>query len=211
MGPLELVAQAQRGVGALAELARLSLGPAAAGLIALAGVGAAGGEAGSSAGPPRPTQTTCLERCAGRQTAAVAATVRITGRRLARVTEVYFRDGPGQVGRTPTTTGRHRVLVRVPRGARTGRPRLVDADGHRVAAPRLRIVSPGALPARASFTVLGSKVRPREAFFDARPGVRLRYRFRSYGALDVTVKLVRRGRIVRTWARNAGCHTYRIA
>ena len=68
-------------------------------------------------------------------------------------------------------------------------------------APRLRIVSPGALPARASFTVLGSKVRPREAFFDARPGVRLRYRFRSYGALDVTVKLVRRGRIVRTWAQ----------
>jgi murein DD-endopeptidase MepM/ murein hydrolase activator NlpD len=131
----------------------------------------------------------------------VAATVRITGRRLGRVTEVHFRDGSGQVSRTPTTTGRHRVLVKVPSGARTGQPRLVDADGRRAAAPRLRIVAPGALPAPGSFAVLGSKVRPQKAFFDAKPGVRLRYRFRSYGALDVTVKLARRGSIVRTWTQ----------
>jgi murein DD-endopeptidase MepM/ murein hydrolase activator NlpD len=145
----------------------------------------------------------CLERCAGRQAAAVGAMVRITGRRLGRVTEVHFRSGPSQVWRTPTTTGRHRVLVRVPNGARTGRPKLVDAEGHRTAAPRLRIVPPGVLPPPGSFTVIGSRVRPPKAFFDAKPGVRLRYRFRSYGALDVTVKLVRRGSIVRTWTQRS--------
>jgi hypothetical protein len=56
---------------------------------------------------------------------------------------------------------------------------LVDADDHRAAAPRLRIVSPGVLPPPGSFTVIGSRVRPQNPFFDAKPGVRLRYRFRS--------------------------------
>ncbi len=177
--------------------------PAAAGLIAVVGTGAAGGEAGSSARPPKATQTRCLERCAGRQAAAVGATVRITGQRLRRVTAVEFRSGPGRISQTPIATGRHRVLVRVPSGASTGRPRLTDADGHHVAAPRLRIVSPSALPAPGSFAVIGSRVRPKRAFFDAKRGVRLRYRFRSYGALDVTVKLVRRGSVVRTWTEKS--------
>jgi murein DD-endopeptidase MepM/ murein hydrolase activator NlpD len=79
----------------------------------------------------------------------------------------------------------------------------MDAHGHRALAPRLRIVSPAALPAPGSFTVIGSKVRPRRAFFDDKPGIRLRYRFRSYGAEDVTVKLVRSGRVVKAWLQRS--------
>jgi murein DD-endopeptidase MepM/ murein hydrolase activator NlpD len=115
------------------------------------------------------------------------------------VIEVGFRGDSGRVPRAPASVGRHRVLVTVPSGARTGPLRLVDTRGRRALSPRLRVVSPAALPAPGSFAVIGSKVRPRRAFFDDKPGVRLRYRFRSYGALDMTVKLIRSGSVVKTW------------
>jgi murein DD-endopeptidase MepM/ murein hydrolase activator NlpD len=115
------------------------------------------------------------------------------------VVEVGFRGSSGRVPGAPVSVGRRRVLVNVPRGARTGRLRLVDARGRRALAPRLRIVAPAALPAPGSFAVIGSKVRPGRAFFDHQPAVRLRYRFRGYSAKDVTVKLVRTGSVVKTW------------
>jgi murein DD-endopeptidase MepM/ murein hydrolase activator NlpD len=171
--------------------------------MALAGAFAAGSDAGSPSGSPKATETRCLERCAGRQRAAVGATVRITGRRLGGVTEVGFPGPSGDLPREPRTAGRHRVLVTVPDGARRGRLHVVDADGRGDTAPGLRIVAAAVLPAPGSFDLLGTRVRPHKAFLDGRRGVRLRYRFRSSGPLDVTVTLVRGGRIVRTWTQRS--------
>jgi hypothetical protein len=150
--------------------------------------------------PPRATDILCLERCAGRQKAAVGAKVRLAGRRLARVTEVDFRGGSGPVSATPTAVSRHRVDVIVPDHARTGHPRPVDSAGHGTAAPHvLRIVPARTLPAPGHFDLLGARVRPHKAFVDAHRGVGLRYRFRSRGAMDVKVKVVRGGRVAKAW------------
>ena len=88
---------------------------------------------------------------------------------------------PGRRG-TRTSSGTHRVLVKVPRGATTGPPRVIDGDGHRsTMRERLRIVPPGKLPERGSFEVLGADLGPHTAFFDGRRGVKLAYRFQAYG------------------------------
>ena len=204
VGPLELGAPPRRALAALAKLARLGLVPAAAGLIAVGRTGAAGGEARSSARPPKPAETRCLERCAGRQAAAVGATVRITGRRLGRVTEVGLpeRVRAGSRGRR-RPTGRHRVLVRVPSGAAPGGLVWWTPMAARAPRPGLRIVSTARAAGAGQLRRDRLEGAAAEAFFDAKRGVRLRYRFRSYGALDVTVKLVRRGSVVRAWTQKS--------
>ncbi len=160
----------------------------------------AAGDAVAASGAPRATDVRCLERCAGRHMAAVGSTVLLRGRRLAHVVEVRFPGASEAVAATPSGITRHRLEAVVPRGARTGRPRPVDADGQgRSAARPLRIVPANRLPAPGSFRVLGARVRPHQAFFDARLPVRFRYRFRARRAVDVKVKLVRRGRVADAW------------
>jgi murein DD-endopeptidase MepM/ murein hydrolase activator NlpD len=125
--------------------------------------------------------------------------VRFTGRRLAGATGVVFRGVPDDVVTTPTAVSRRALQVTVPEGAVGGRPRVVDDGGRGSLGPRLEIVSDEELPLPGSFRLRGSSARPRTAFFDDRRPVRLRYRFRSYGPLDVRVRLVRRGEVVRSW------------
>jgi Peptidase family M23 len=141
----------------------------------------------------------CVERCAGARQAATEAAVRLTGRRLAGTIEVRFPGAGGEIAATPTATDRRAVEVLVPEGALTGRPRALDAAGHAAAAPRLEIVPDEALPPQGSFKLTRASARPRRAFFDSRRGVRLRYRFSGYGALDLRARLVRRGKVVRSW------------
>jgi murein DD-endopeptidase MepM/ murein hydrolase activator NlpD len=80
----------------------------------------------------------------------------------------------------------------------------VDSGGHGKAARQaLRIVPARRLPAPGNFNLLGARVRPPKAFLDAAHGVRLRYRFRARGPVDVKVKLVRRGRLVKGWTQRS--------
>jgi murein DD-endopeptidase MepM/ murein hydrolase activator NlpD len=76
---------------------------------------------------------------------------------------------------------------------------VIDASGRGARGPRLEVVPDEKLPAPGSFELARSSARPKTAFFDQRRAVRLRYRFRSYGPLDVRVTLVRRGKAVRSW------------
>ena len=165
---------------------------------------AASSHATSVSRPPRATDIQCLERCAGRHKAAVGSKVRLDGRRLARTTEVDFRGESGQVPATPTAVNGHRVDVIVPHNARTGHPRTMDSGGHGTAAPHvLRIVPARRLPAPGNFDLLGARVRPHKAFVDAHRRVSLRYRFRSRGAMNVKVKVVRGGRAAKTWTERS--------
>jgi murein DD-endopeptidase MepM/ murein hydrolase activator NlpD len=167
-------------------------------LLALAGL--VGASAFSAPRPPRATSVGCIARCAGLREASVGARIAIGGRRLSRITEVQFAAGPGFVPTTPIAVGRHRVEVEVPNGARTGRPRVVDAGGRRYpAAQSLRIVSARRLPAPGSFRLLGVVVRPRKAFFDGKRKVTLSFRFQARGSVDVRLKLVHSGHVQRGW------------
>jgi murein DD-endopeptidase MepM/ murein hydrolase activator NlpD len=152
-----------------------------------------------AAKPPKPSGASCLDRCAGAREAAIGASVRFTGRRLGSATEVVFPGLPDDVAATPAAVSRRAVEVVVPKGAISGRPRVVDAGGRGSDGPRLEIVAEENLPTPGSFRLARSSARPRTAFFDQRRSVRLRYRFRSYGPLDTHVTLVRRGKAVRTW------------
>jgi murein DD-endopeptidase MepM/ murein hydrolase activator NlpD len=125
--------------------------------------------------------------------------VRFTGRRLGGATEVLFAGASGAVGAAPSAVSRHALEVVVPDGALSGRPRVIDASGRGASGPRLEVVTDDELPAPGNFKLTRSSTRPKTAFFDQRRAVRLRYRFRSYGPLDVRVTLVRRGEAVRSW------------
>jgi murein DD-endopeptidase MepM/ murein hydrolase activator NlpD len=183
-------------LGALIHRSRLEL----AAIAGLALTAATHGNALAATEVPRATDVRCLERCAGLRMGAVGSRVLLRGRRLAHVVEVEFPRASQGVAAAPASVARHRIEVVVPPGARTGRPRPVDASGHgRPAARLLRIVPTTLLPAPGSFHILGARVRPRTPFFDSRRSVRLRYRFGARGTVDVRVKLVRRGRVVKAW------------
>jgi murein DD-endopeptidase MepM/ murein hydrolase activator NlpD len=157
--------------------------------------------AAQAAGPaPKPTDLRCIEGCAGKQTAAAESLVRITGSGLRNVVEVSFRGRSDRIAAKPTQSGSHRVLVNVPRGAVTGPPRVVDGNGARSTVhEHLRIVTPGRLPERGSFKVLDRDLQPHTAFVDGRRNFKLAYRFQAYGPVNVTVKLLRGGKVVKTW------------
>ena len=198
MGLLELIGASRRGSGTQHATHRLRLASAVAVLTVGAGVlASAAALAGSG---PNAIDLRCIEGCAGKQTAAANSLVRLTGSGLKHVTEVSFRGRRHRVAAEPTSSGTHRVLVKVPRGATTGPPRVIDGDGHRsTMQERLRIVPPGKLPERGSFKVLDTDLGPHTAFFDGRRKFKLAYRFQAYAPVNVTVKLVRGARTVQTW------------
>ena len=199
MGLLELIGVPRHGSGSrLGNLDRLRLALAVA-AVTMAGAVVVSAAHATGSGPS-PTDLRCIEGCAGKQTAAAHSLVRITGSGLKHVIEVGFGGDSHRVAAKPTASGRHRVLVNVPRKAATGPLRVVDRDGDRsTMRERLRIVSPGKLPERGSFEVLDTDLRPHTAFFDGGRDFKLAYRFRAYAPVNVTVKLVRGGRTVRTW------------
>lgn len=164
----------------------------------LAALGAGG--AASTPGPPRGTAIACLERCAAGHKAAAGGKIAITGRRLDRVEEVDFPSASGFIPTTPNVVRAHRLVGVVPRHARTGRPRLVDSDGHRYPVTEaLRVVPSRRLPPPEGFDLLNAKVKPRRAFFDRAGGVTLSFRFRARSSVDVRVKLVQGGHMKGSW------------
>jgi murein DD-endopeptidase MepM/ murein hydrolase activator NlpD len=161
--------------------------------------GIAAGAAQGASKPPKVRGLVCVERCAGAREAATGATVRLTGRRLASTAEVRFPGAEGEIAATPTSVAKRAVEVVVPEGARTGRPRALDAVGRGSSGPRLAIVPEGSLLPPGGFDLAAASARPRTAFFDAKREARVRYRFEGYGPVDVRVTLVRRGKAIRSW------------
>ena len=196
MGFLELIGARRRGSGSNRLPTLLRLAPIAAALATLWALPARGAAVES----PHPTDLRCTEGCAGRQTAAVGSTVAVVGDRLKHVIEVDFRGPSGWIAARPSVTGRHRLAVDIPSGARGGRPRVVARDGDAARIPKLlRIVSLARLPDRDSFRLLDADVTPRRGFVDDGRTYRLRYRFRAYGSRTVRVMLLRSGRVLRRW------------
>ena len=198
MGFLELIGALRRSPGTrLTELVDLRSTAAVIGLAVTSAVGPAAHAATAS---PRPTDLRCIEGCAGRQTAAVGSTVRITGDRLKQVAEVDFRGRTRWIAAKPTVAGRHRVAVKVPPRARSGRPRVAADHGRAVRVRKLlRVVSSQRLPERGSFDLLDSDIRPRTAFVDGGRTFKLRYRFRAFGPVNVRTKLLHGGNVLRRW------------
>ena len=110
--------------------------------------------------PPEVSKVYCDARAQAEQGCPEGEFVALRGERLANVTRVDFLGGRGaQDDRHvhPRTRSAHRVLVRVPPLAKTGRVRAIGHDGRRSKGnPRLAVASSPAAPPATGETTDGA-------------------------------------------------------
>jgi murein DD-endopeptidase MepM/ murein hydrolase activator NlpD len=182
-------------------IAVLSLGAGAA--FAGTYVPRSGGSVGAPA-QPRLSDVSCAAKCAGIHKATAGSTVVATGRHLKDVTKVLFTAKSGRrVRAKPISTSKRSVKARVPQGADSGKPRVIDAFKNSATSPeRLAIVDH--LPPAGSFKLHEASATPRKTYFDGRAKPHLNYIFSADGATDVRVRIIRQhtgGQVVRSFVR----------
>lgn len=171
---------------------------AAVAALASTGVGAAQSAAGGGGtgvpDPPRVGDVSCIEKCAGIRTAAAGSLIELTGNHLDAVERVSFPSpGGDRVGVEPRSAKAHRVVARVPDGAKSGKPRVRDVYGRMDTAPNeLKIVDPDQIPEGGDFRLRSAEASPRSAFFDGRAEPTLTYMFAGGGPTDLRVEVVNR-------------------
>jgi murein DD-endopeptidase MepM/ murein hydrolase activator NlpD len=179
-----------------------------AGLTIGAGAATADGTGGSGDGgvgvpdPPKVKDVRCVETCGGLRVATVGSRVEVIGRRLRDVVEVRFRaEAGGRIGVAPRRVSSGFVRARVPEGATSGEPKVVDDYGGRGVAPvRLRLVDPDAIPDELAFRAASASVSPETAYFAGKVRPALTYAFEG-SETNVRIEVVRRDshRVVRSW------------
>lgn len=139
----------RRSVLALA-LSVLALAPAASAATAatVGGVGAAGTVAVAD--------VTCVARCVDIRKATPGAKVRVRGLAMDQVSAVVFRGSAGPLQVAPLRSTEAAATARVPKGAISGRPYVVDATGAKSSrSPRKLYILPSAAIPAAVFPVRG--------------------------------------------------------
>jgi murein DD-endopeptidase MepM/ murein hydrolase activator NlpD len=135
---------------ALAAIAAaMGSGAAAAGAaVAPGGVGAAGTVAVAD--------VTCVARCVDTRKATPGAKVRVHGLALDQVSSVVFRGSAGPIQVPPLSAAEAVATARVPRGAISSRPYVIDSAGtkSRRSPHKLHVLPPTAIPT-AVFPVRG--------------------------------------------------------
>jgi murein DD-endopeptidase MepM/ murein hydrolase activator NlpD len=165
---------------------------AACALLCAPGPAAAGAGAGGAAGaePVRVTGLRCERDCAGPRAARPGSTVRVMGRGLSGARTVIFLAGPGladNAGARVVSGGPRSAVVVVPRCARSGRVRVIRADGAMSRAGRASIAIEHDEPADGPVAV---RVSARKVFFDGERPATLEVAPQA-AAIDVGVELVR--------------------
>jgi murein DD-endopeptidase MepM/ murein hydrolase activator NlpD len=132
--------------------------------------------------------------------------VELEGRHLANVSKVLFnsRDG-GRIRVDPLYAGRRGVKAKVPRGAATGRPKVVDSFDNDSRSPaRLRIVSRDRIPSSANFKLQEASAHPRKSYYYGTKTPRVKYTFTNPEPTDVRIVVSRKdGTIVDSWVQHA--------
>jgi murein DD-endopeptidase MepM/ murein hydrolase activator NlpD len=155
----------------------------------------------------------CAASCAGKTAVRAGSRLQVSGRSLAAVSRVLFTGGPGtkdDVAVRPARVGATALQVNVPKRARTGPLRLLDAWGGRSRLSRTLVVSTATAPAALSVPAGASgaidvAVAGRKVFFDAEQPATVTFTVKQDRALDVLVELVRAsdGGLVRSWSMPA--------
>jgi murein DD-endopeptidase MepM/ murein hydrolase activator NlpD len=100
---------------------------------------------------------TCVSRCVDTRRATPGATVEVRGVAMDRVSAVVFRSATGPLQVPPVRGSEIAATARVPRGALTGRPYVIDAAGRRSSrSPRKLYVLPSSAIPAAVFPVRGA-------------------------------------------------------
>jgi len=180
---------------------------AVASLSASAGVAFAGGGGVTAPDPPEVTDVVCVATCAGVHKATTDSKVAVDGRHLGNVTKVLFNAEVGdRIPVEPLSVASRSVTARVPEGAATGRPKVVDSAGNGSKSPRtLRIVSPDEVQSSAGFKLRDASARPQRAFYYGKRKPKVAYLFTNTEPTDVRIDVVRRrdGAVVDSWVQHA--------
>lgn len=184
-------------VAAAAALAALSTG----GGVALGQDGGVG-----TPSPPRVTDVTCMDRCAGLRAASEGSQVALTGEGLAEVTEVRFsrRDGNGRTAVQPESAAPDRVVAVVPEGTGTGHPQVADGMGRTSESPQeLEIVSAAQAAPAGPFRLRQASVPAPKTYYAGKPKAQVQFMFAGQSAQDVRVDVVRRddGQVVKSMVK----------
>ncbi len=157
------------------------------------GAGAAAGSGGGITipAPPEIRDVTCTERCLDLRTVTETGRIELTGRNLATVTTVKFPSSDGRIAVAPRSTSDSRVTARVPTGASTGKPSVVDESGARAVSPvELEVEPQAAIEEAGGFAVKRAEATPSKSFYAGKRESEVSYLFGSDGPADVRVDVV---------------------
>jgi hypothetical protein len=156
--------------------------------------------------PPRASDVVCISECGGIRKATVGSKVQVSGRHLRNVTEVLFNArGGGKVGAQPLATSSRLVATRVPDGAATGRPKVVDSLGNSAKSREsLRIVAPNQILS-GSFKLRNASAKPRKSYYFGMRKPRVTYMFTNDEPTNVRIDVVKKGSgaVVDSWVERA--------
>jgi murein DD-endopeptidase MepM/ murein hydrolase activator NlpD len=159
-----------------------------------AGLAYASGGGVAPASPPELTDAVCVDTCAGTHKATADSTVQLSGRHLSAVRKVEFKasDG-GRLKVTPTSAQRRSVRAQVPKGAASGRPKVVDMYDNTATSPtRIAVVPPDQIPDTGSFKLTEVAAKPRKAYFDGTKKPKVRYVFSNAEPTNVRIDVIDR-------------------
>jgi murein DD-endopeptidase MepM/ murein hydrolase activator NlpD len=159
-----------------------------------AGIASASGGGIAPASPPELTDAVCIETCGGMHEATEDSTVQLSGRHLDGVRKVVFKSSDGgRLKVSPTAAKRRSVNAKVPKGAATGRPKVIDAYDNKATSPtRIRVVAPDQIPDTGAFKLKELAAKPRKAYFDGEKKPKVKYMFTNTEATDVRIDVIDR-------------------
>jgi murein DD-endopeptidase MepM/ murein hydrolase activator NlpD len=172
-----------------------------------AGLASAAGGGIAPADPPELTDAVCVSTCGGMHKATTDSMVQLSGRHLSDVRRVMFKakDG-GNIKVRPSDTARRNVSAKVPDGAASGRPKVVDAYANRAVSPtRIRVVPPDQIPDAGAFKLKDIAASPRKAYFYGKKKPTVSYMFTNTESTDVRIDVIDRktGEVVDSFTKSA--------
>jgi murein DD-endopeptidase MepM/ murein hydrolase activator NlpD len=179
---------------------------AGASLSVCAGLAFGAGGAITPPQPPRVTDVVCISKCGGVRKATTASRVKLSGRHLRQISKVSFSaKRGGRIEANPIAGGSRAVTARVPAGAVTGKPKVIDAYDNSARSPStLRIVGPGQIQA-PNFKLRDASAKPRDSYYYGTRKPRVTYMFTNSEPTNVRIEVVRRknGKVVDSWVQRA--------
>jgi murein DD-endopeptidase MepM/ murein hydrolase activator NlpD len=171
--------------------------PAAVAIACLsvgAGLASATGGGITPTSPPELSDAVCIETCGGMHKATTDSKVQLTGRHLDSVSKVLFKakDG-GRLKVKPSSAESRSVTAKVPQGATTGRPKVMDPYDNKSTSPTsIRIVAPGAIPDAGAFKLKELVAKPHTAYYDGKKKPKVKYMFTNTEPVDVRIDVIDR-------------------
>jgi murein DD-endopeptidase MepM/ murein hydrolase activator NlpD len=178
------------GRAALAITLAAGLGTACLAIAPAAPAGASGG--GINVGPsPAVRDVTCAKRCLDVRTVAERGRITLTGSNLGDVVEVRFPGRHGNLAVKPASVSGKSVSAEVPKGAKSGKPSVVDDYGARDASPvKLEVEPEDSVTEVDGFKVTRAEATPKNTYFDGRHESSVSYLFKAKGPADIRVDVI---------------------